>query len=320
MTGRRAEGNPEQLIRSGIRAVFGESAPIETCAFHSRSLFDLYRVRVRERDSKGLLEIAAKIVASPDMARTECEGLRALAATGVPVPACHGFWPNSESTTPSPGAKPAMAVLFMDFVSASGPRGNSAGSPGAAEQLVEDLLRLYASPGAEVQYGWEHSNFIGSLVQRNHRHQRFADFFWQDRLGAQFRAAESRGLLDAAIGRELEAVHLRCVEAWNLNDCGPRLIHGDLWGGNLLAGSEGRLHLIDPSVAYANPEQDLAMLDLFGSPLRGPQLERIAASVGAGPGLSKRIPYWQLYPLLVHVNIFGGGYISQLRAALKVYR
>ena len=112
---------------------------------------------------------------------------------------------------------------------------------------------------------------------------------------------------------------LRTIECSRLVT-GVTWVDGDLWHGNLVVGPGGRRYLIDPSVAQSNPEQDLAMLDLFGSILSAAQLETIARNAGVGPGFSERIPFWQIYPLLVHVNIIGGSYVRQLTDAVRVYR
>jgi len=104
--------------------------------------------------------------------------------------------------------------------------------------------------------------------------------------------------------REVAAVRVDApVEA-------PARLHGDLWSGNLLAGADGRPWLIDPAAYGGHREVDLAMLDLFG---RIPA--RTAAAydevVPLAEGWSERIPLWQLFPLLVHAVLFGGGYLRQ---------
>ncbi|HNL01934.1 MAG TPA: fructosamine kinase family protein, partial [Leptospiraceae bacterium] len=77
--------------------------------------------------------------------------------------------------------------------------------------------------------------------------------------------------------------------------------------------------LIDPSVSYSHPEQDLAMLELFGSPLSSSDLDLLARETGLPAGRIERRDFFQLYPLLVHVNLFGASYVSQARRAIGRY-
>jgi len=99
---------------------------------------------------------------------------------------------------------------------------------------------------------------------------------------------------------------------------GPALLHGDLWWGNVLFGTEGRSWLIDPSVHGGHPEEDLAMLALFGA-----VPERVLAAYSEvrplDAGWEDRIGLFQLPPLLVHVVLFGGGYRAQAEAAARRY-
>jgi fructosamine-3-kinase len=99
---------------------------------------------------------------------------------------------------------------------------------------------------------------------------------------------------------------------------GPSLLHGDLWWGNVLFGSDGRSWLIDPSVHGGHPEEDLAMLALFGEvPHR--LLRAYAEVQPLGPGWQERIALFQLYPLLVHSVLFGGGYRARAEAVARRY-
>ncbi len=134
------------------------------------------------------------------------------------------------------------------------------------------------------------------------------------RLGPQLRAAADAGLAPARMRRDFERL-LAQLETL----CGPpeppARLHGDLWGGNMIADDLGEPCLIDPAVYGGHREIDLAMMKLFGG--FGPRV--FAAYKEAFPladGYRERVPLYQLYPLMVHVNLFGGGYLAQVEAAL----
>jgi protein-ribulosamine 3-kinase len=98
----------------------------------------------------------------------------------------------------------------------------------------------------------------------------------------------------------------------------PALLHGDLWSGNFLCDTQGRPVLIDPAVYYGHREMDLAMTRLFG----GSDAALYAAYTDEWPlerGWEERVDLCNLYPLLVHVNLFGGSYITQVEAVLRRY-
>ena len=112
--------------------------------------------------------------------------------------------------------------------------------------------------------------------------------------------------LDAAGRRAVEAVAARLPELAGPPEP-PARLHGDLWGGNVLAGADGRARLIDPAAHGGHREVDLAMLRLFGRP--APRM--LAAYAEAHPlaaGHEERVVLWQLFPLLVHAALFGGTY------------
>lgn len=96
------------------------------------------------------------------------------------------------------------------------------------------------------------------------------------------------------------------------------LIHGDLWNGNFIVGEDGNVVLIDPAVSYFSREADIAMTKLFGG-----FDESFYASYQEvfplQPQWENRIPLWNLYPLLVHVNLFGGSYLNYLKANLRFF-
>jgi fructosamine-3-kinase len=97
---------------------------------------------------------------------------------------------------------------------------------------------------------------------------------------------------------------------------GPALLHGDLWWGNVLFGSDGRSYVIDPSVHGGHPEEDLAMLALFG-PVPDRLLRAYAEVLALHPGWEERVALFQLSPLLVHSVLFGGGYVADARGVAR---
>jgi fructosamine-3-kinase len=99
---------------------------------------------------------------------------------------------------------------------------------------------------------------------------------------------------------------------------GPALLHGDLWWGNVLYGADSRAWLIDPSVHGGHPEEDLAMLGLFGS-IPSRLLRAYEEAYPLQPGWQGRVALFQLYPLLVHTALFGGGYRAQAEAVARRY-
>jgi fructosamine-3-kinase len=186
---------------------------------------------------------------------------------------------------------------------------------GFDERLGRGLAALHhaGAPG----FGLDHDNFIGRLPQDNGPALTGGDwaaFYREKRLEAQLRRAADRGLASARMKRGFEQLFARMGDL-----CGPAeppsRLHGDLWGGNLLCDDAGAPCLIDPAVYGGHREIDLAMMRLFG----GFGSRVFAAYDEALPlaeGHEERVPLYQLYPLMVHVNLFGGGYVGSVEGAL----
>ena len=134
----------------------------------------------------------------------------------------------------------------------------------------------------------------------------WAALYAEHRLAPLLRAATDRGALPRGGAAAIEAVIERISELAGPPEP-PARLHGDLWSGNVLAGGDGLPYLIDPAAYGGHREIDLAMLQLFGSP----SARTLAAYHDVqplAPGHERRIPLWQLFPLLVHALLFGGGY------------
>jgi fructosamine-3-kinase len=183
------------------------------------------------------------------------------------------------------------------------------------ELLGRALATLHrASPGA---FGLDHDNFIGSLPQSNAAHSRWSDFYRRERLEPQLERATRQGSASHALAGGFERLFGRLDELVGPDEP-PSRLHGDLWGGNLHVDENGAPCLIDPAAYGGHREVDLAMMRLFGG-----FSERVFAAYAEAfplaPGHAERVPLYQLYPLMVHVNLFGGGYASSVERVLERY-
>jgi fructosamine-3-kinase len=183
------------------------------------------------------------------------------------------------------------------------------------ERLGRELAALHRVGAATM--GWPSDNFIGSLPQCNTPCATWGEFYAERRLQAQARRALAEHRVDGNLMRQLETMGAR-METLVGSKEPPARLHGDLWGGNLMVGPSGEPCLVDPAVYGGHREVDLAMMKLFGG--FGPRV--FAAYHEAFPlsaGHEDRVPLYQLYPLLVHVNLFGGGYALQVKRIVERY-
>lgn len=230
-----------------------------------------------------------------------------------------------------PGGPPVPEVLGSDdewLVSSWVPPGRP--TAGAAEGLGRRLAALHAAgadafgappPGGPAQ-AW-----IGHTGMRNVGHDGpWTAWFVQDRVLPYLRTARDRGDLDPAGAAAIDRVCER-IDGLSGPDEPPARLHGDLWSGNVLwsdagASAGSAAWLIDPAAHGGHRESDLAMLDLFGVPhldrLLGGYAEAAAdAGTPLAEGWRDRIPLHQLFPLLVHTVLFGGGYAGRAVAAAR---
>ena len=163
------------------------------------------------------------------------------------------------------------------------------------------------------RFGFDHDNFIGSTPQPNPWIEDGYDFFASHRLLFQARLARQGGRLPASDARRVEAI------AGRLKDLVPAqpasLSHGDLWSGNVIVGPHGEACLIDPACHYGWAEAELGMTELFGG-FDTAFYRAYAASRPLAPGWRDRLPLYNLYHLLNHLNLFGTGYLESVRRVL----
>ena len=178
-----------------------------------------------------------------------------------------------------------------------------------------DLARLHRC--RHEQFGWSQANFIGSLPQQNGWSADWSDFWRDQRLEPQLSHAVDGGRLGRGEVARFEQLFARLAGLLAVGqDEGASLLHGDLWGGNAHPTGDV-IAAVDPSAYYGHREVDLAMAALFGGFPRAFWSGYEEEWPVQQAGFSERRAVYQLYYLLVHVNMFGGGYAARVRDALS---
>jgi len=253
----------------------------------------------------------------PGMYAAEAEGLTALGAAVFRTSgeSLHGEANQGGIRTPGVvRVGPKGAWLMLDFIPA-GPRGSR-----TDEDLGRGLAAIHATPTATPKFGWERDNWIGHLPQRNSPNALWGPFWRDARIAPQLELARSQGFFRPTEedGRKMDQL-LGVVDSALDDVKEPALLHGDLWSGNAYADAEGRPVLIDPAAYRGDGEVDLAMTELFGGfGTRFYDAYREARPISSAYHAYRRDLY-QLYYLLVHVNLFGASYLAgSLRAVDRV--
>ena len=230
----------------------------------------------------------------PQLLQHEAEGLAALGAAGLPVPE-----QVLATTTHS------HQYLFTTWHEQKQLTASYWSQAGLA------LAQLHGPTHTCV--GWPHSNYIGLLPQINDWGTDWNSFFRDCRIHPLVQQCTDAGLLAVPDARKFEKLYNRLNDFFD-QDAQPVLLHGDLWRGNLIVHQSGGPLFIDPSVYYGHPAMDLAMTQLFG----GFPQHFYAAYAGAGGVLPTQatIDICHLYPLLVHLKLFGKSYLPQVQTTL----
>lgn len=165
-------------------------------------------------------------------------------------------------------------------------------------------------------FGFKEDNYIGELPQSNTKHVDWSEFLITERLIPQVKLAIDNGVIQQEEYKKIEAFYSYVAELWPTES--PSLLHGDLWSGNFLVGTNDQPVLIDPAVYYGHREMDIGMMHLFGG-FDNELFQAYNATAKLENGWQDRISYNQLYPLLVHLNLFGRSYLNQVLSITKIF-
>jgi fructosamine-3-kinase len=283
-------------LRSEVASVLGSEIR------HARVLSggDINDVYELELASGAEVCLKTNAKAPLDMFPAEAAGLAWLSeATSIRVPTVLGV--------SGPNAK--RNFLILEFIR---PARRAADFD---EQLGRSLAALHsASP---EKFGLAMDNYIGPLAQKNSPRLTWAEFYQEQRLEPQFKMALKSGRLSPSLARSFEQLFLRLPEL--VGDAEPPArLHGDLWSGNVHVDKHGAPCLIDPAVYGGHREVDLAMMRLFGG-FQERVFSAYEEDFPLAPGAAERVTLCQLYPLLVHVNLFGGSYAVSVERIVRSF-
>lgn len=231
-----------------------------------------------------------------DMFEKEAKGLALLQQTNaLCIPEVLGF-----------GEYNDKSYLVLEFIENGGQR------PDFWQDFGRSLSILHSH--THSSFGLSFDNYIGSLEQQNQYYENGIDFFVEKRL---------RPMVGLALYNGLITPHLRdCFEQFYpllpslLPTEKPSLLHGDLWSGNFLPNPYGYVCLVDPAPYYGLREAEIAFTHLFGG-FDDEFYESYNESYRLTPNFQSRIPLYNLYPLLVHVNLFGKSYLPPIERLVR---
>ncbi|PKK36556.1 ketosamine-3-kinase [Siphonobacter sp. SORGH_AS_0500] len=292
------------MFQSADQYQFLESVLLETLGFQPE-------VREFQFIYGGNFNLAAKVLTAEGsffikwnqgdhegMFESEARSLNRLRQTDVlTIPAVHGYGQRSDGS-----------YLMMDFLESSPQLSNYWMDFG---QKLAQLHRVTTE-----KHGLEFNNYIGALPQQNEWMDSGIDFFVENRLKVQ----AGRALYEGKLSNKLYDQFLKfCEKLPNLipNEK-PALLHGDLWSGNVMTGADGAVALVDPATYFGLREAEIAFTTMFGG-FDTSFYTSYYEAFPVEPGFNDRIPLYNLYPLLVHVNLFAGGYLTAVERILRKY-
>jgi len=271
-----------------------ENKPVKLRAYeriYGGDINQAFRLAMSEKDY--FIKINEQSYAN--MFQKEADGLQLLADSRsfvIPKVYHNGVFENS-------------AFLLLEFIPALLQGDNP-------KNFAGNLVKMHQT--TNDAYGLSYDNFIGRLPQKNTFNTNWIDFFIQNRL--QFQIDLSGNKMPVKIQSQFDNLFQKLPDLLPVDK--PSLLHGDLWSGNYFYNLQGKAVVFDPAVYYGHREVDLAMMSLFGGFSR--EIYDIYNTLfPLENGWQDRLKIYQLYPLLVHFNLFGNSYLSGIQQVLDFY-
>ncbi|MDP3968237.1 MAG: fructosamine kinase family protein [Nocardioides sp.] len=260
----------------------------------------------RLRLSDGTLALMKTRAGAPDgFFHAEARGLRWLAEAGPGTDADGAAVPEVLAVE--------QDCLVLRWVEPGRPTSDAAASFGTR------LARTHAAGAPAYGLADERDTWIGTLPLPQRTSPTWPEFYAVRRVLPYLKLARDRHAIEPADAAVVEDVVRVIVDRAGPAEP-PARLHGDLWSGNAVWGSDGRVWLVDPAAYAGHRETDLAMLALFGFPQLEQVLDAYQAEQPLAEGWEDRVGLHQLFPLLVHACLFGGGYGARAAAAVKHLR
>lgn len=207
-------------------------------------------------------------------------------------------------------------LLVISHIAHTGATDLAAASVDTAKHIAD--LHSVRPKGSRPYYGFDKDTYIGPLPQQNKASSNWVEFFTEHRLLAMAGSATRTGKMPTELMDRVESL------AANLSNFLPvtppsSLLHGDLWSGNMLLDGDKAAGFIDPAISYGDAEMDLAFIEMMGG-LAPDFFDAYSSISPIEPEFeSTRKHIYKLWPLLVHVRLFGGGYVHQVEAILSKF-
>lgn len=234
----------------------------------------------------------------PKMFETEAKGLKLLKqANCVNIPEVIGY-----------GETDNISWIILEYIEPAAPGKNF------WEEFAISLANQHRVQSE--YYGLDYNNYIGSLPQYNEQKDNWIEFFISQRLEKQIKLARDKNIINTNIIKKFANLKHFLFEFFPKEE--PSLLHGDLWGGNYMVNSKGQACIFDPAVYFGHRIMDIGMSKLFGG-FPAEFYDAYNNEYPLGKSWESSIPIANLYPLMVHVNLFGGSYLNSVERILKPF-